>query len=170
MFGRATDYARGVLAELTDDDLRLPTPREGWDAGRVLHLVDAIDALIGLLETGTLAFPQPSRPNDPNPVALVAERLAKLTHAFSVATDATRVENAAVAGAVEFTTHGWDVDVTRHRAHRIPESLAEDVLAVVSPALAVSARGESFAAPIDVPADASASERLVAFLGRMPRH
>lgn len=171
LFGRATDYMRGVLSELTYDDLRRPTPCEGWDAGRVvLHLADVIDALIGLVETGAPALPQPPRTDDPSPVALVDEQLAKLTNAFSVAADATRVENAATAGAVEFTTHGWDIGLARHSAHRIPESLAEDVLALISPALDVSGRGENFAAPIDVPSNASASERLVAFLGRVPRH
>jgi uncharacterized protein (TIGR03086 family) len=171
LFGRASDYARGVLSELTYDDLRRPTPCEGWDAGRVvLHLADVIDALIGLLETGVLALPQPPRTDDPGPVALVDERLAKLAHGFSVAADATRVEDAAIAGAVELTTHGWDIGLARQSAHRIPESLAEDVLALVWPALDVSARGENFAAPIDVPANASASDRLVAFLGRVPRH
>jgi uncharacterized protein (TIGR03086 family) len=171
LFGRATDYARGVLSELTYDDLRQPTPCKGWDAGRVvLHLADVIDALIGLLETGALALPQPPRTTDPDPVALVDERLAKLAHAFSVAADATRVENAATAGAVELTTHAWDIGVARHAAHRIPESLAQDVLALVSPALDVSARGKNFAAPIDVPSNVSAGDRLVAFLGRVPRH
>ena len=58
----------------------------------------------------------------------------------------------------------------RQLAHRIPESLADDVLALVSPALDVSARGENFAAPIGVPSNACASDRLVAFLGRAPRH
>ena len=170
-FGRATDYARGVLSELTNDDLRRPTPCVGWDARTVLlHLAEVIDALLGLLETGTLPLPHPARTNDPDPVALVDERMAKLTHAFSVATDATRVESAATAGAVEFTTHGWDVGVARDSAHRIPESLAAEVLALVSPALDVSARGKNFAAPIDVPSNASASDRLVAFLGRMPKH
>ena len=37
------------------------------------------------------------------------------------------------------TTHGWDIGLARHPAHRIPESLAEDVLALVSPALDVRA-------------------------------
>ncbi len=172
LFGRAADYARGVFSDLTYDDLRRPTPCAGWDAGRVvLHLADVVDALIGLVETGTLALPQPPRTNDPGPVALVDERLTKLAHAFSVATDATRVESAARAGAVELTTHGWDIGVARDPAHRIPTSLASDVLALVSPALDTSARGENFAAPIDVPGNASASDRLVGFLGRsVPRN
>lgn len=167
LFDRATDYARGVLSELTNDDLRRPTPCAGWDARKVvLHLTDVTDALLALLETGTLALRQTPRTNDPDAVALVDKRLVKLTHAFSVATHATRVENAATAGAVEFTTHGWDIGVACHPAHQIPESLAEDVLTLVSPALDLNARGENFAAPIDVPGNASASDRLVAFLGR----
>ena len=171
LFSRATDYARGVLSELTYADLRRPTPCASWDAGRVvLHLADVIDGLIGLVETGTLALPQPPRTDDPDPVALVDERLAELAHGFQVATDVTRVENAALAGSVELTIHGWDIGVARHPAHRIPESLAEDVLALVSPALDLGARGENFAAPIEVPGNASASDRLVAFLGRVPRH
>jgi hypothetical protein len=44
------------------------------------------------------------------------------------------------------------------------------VLTLVSPTLDVGARGENFAALIDVPSNASASDRLVAFLGRVPRH
>ncbi len=170
LFGRASGYARDVLGELTSEDLRWPTPCEGWDAGQVvLHLADVVDALIELLETGTLALPQTPRTADPDPVALLDGRLAQLAHAFSVATDATRVEQAATAGAVELTMHGWDIGVARHPAHRIPESLAEDVLALVTPALDGSARGENFAAPIDVPGDSSATVRLVAFLGRVPR-
>jgi len=170
LFGRATDYARGVLSELTYDDLQRPTPCEGWDAGRVvLHLADVIDTLIGLLDTGTLVLPQTPRANDQGPLALVDERLTVLGHAFSVATDVTAVENAALAGAVELTTHGWDIGLASDRAHRIPESLAEDVLALVSAALDASARGENFASPVDVPSNSSASDRLVAFLGRVPR-
>lgn len=170
LFDRATDYAMGVLTELTHDELRLPTPCEGWDASRVtLHLADVIDALVGLLENGALALPRPPRTSDPDPVAVLDERLAKLAHAFLVAADATRIQDAALAGAVELTTHGWDLGIARDRAHRIPESLSEDVFAVVSPALDASARAENFAAPIDVPSDACASDRLVAFLGRVPR-
>ena len=171
VFGRATDYARGVLSELTYDDLRRPTPCEGWDAGRVvLHLADVADALIGLVETGELALPQPRRTDDSDPVALVYERLARLVHAFSVAADATRVENAALAGTIELTTHSWDIGVALHPAHGIPRSLAQDVLALVSPVLDIDARGENFAPPVDPPPNASASDRLIAFLGRTPRH
>ena len=168
LFGRATDYVRSVLSGMTYDDLRQPTPCQGWDARRVvLHLADVIDGLIGLVETGALALPQPPRTNDPGPVALVDERLTKLARAFSVAAEATWVEQAALAGAVELTTHGWDIGVARHPDHQIPESLAQDVLTLVFPALDVGAREDNFAAPIDVPRSASASDRLVAFLGRV---
>ena len=167
---RATDHAQGVLSVLTHHDLRLPTPCEGWDVGRVvLHLADVADGLIGLLETGELALPQPPRTDDAHPVAVLEERLAKLAQAFSAETDATRVDGAALAGAIELVTHGWDVGVARDPAHRIPEQLAEDVRALVSPVLRADARGENFAPPVALASGAPASDRLVAFLGRAPR-
>lgn len=167
LFHQATDYARGVMSDLTHEDLRLPTPCVDWDAGRVvLHLADVADALLGLLETGDLALPEPQRVDAPDPVAVVHERLAKLDEALSVETDTARVESAVRAGAIELTTHGWDIGFARDPAHRIPEPLAGDVLALVSPVLDDDARGENFAAPIDVPPNASMSDRLTAFLGR----
>ncbi|MDN5744132.1 MAG: maleylpyruvate isomerase family mycothiol-dependent enzyme [Nocardioidaceae bacterium] len=167
LIDRASVYVQGIISELTDEDLQRPTPCEGWNAGRVvLHLADVVDALVGLLETGTLAMPQPPRTTEPDPLALLDDRLAKLAHAVSGAPDATRLDDAATAGAVELTTHGWDIGVARDHRHRIPERLAADVLALVAPVLDVHARAENFAAPIDVPRNASASERLVAFLGR----
>ncbi|WP_084527991.1 maleylpyruvate isomerase family mycothiol-dependent enzyme [Nocardioides dokdonensis] len=169
LFGRASDYARGVLSELGDDDLRRPTPCAEWDAGTVVvHLADVIDALTGLLETGVLAMPQPPRTSAPDPVALVEQRWAELAHAFSVAAEATWVESAATAGTVELTTHAWDVGAARDPDHRIPAELADDVLTLVSAALDDDTRGESFAAPVDVPGRAGPSDRLVAFLGRVP--
>lgn len=167
---RATDYLRGVLDALTHDDLRRPTPCDSWDAGRVaVHLADVIDGLIALLETGELALPQPPRTEGADPLAVVDGRLAALAQAFTVADDAPRVQQATVAGAIEFTTHGWDIGVAVDPAHRIPDALARDVLALVTPILDINARGENFALPIDLAQDASASDRLAAFLGRTPR-
>ena len=95
----------------------------------------------------------------------------------------------ACTGAVEIAVHGWDVSTARARAGRdsagrhsadckgadgegdargtpIPAGLAARMLRL-SPLL-VAAREGLFAAPVEVPAQASPGDRLVGYLGRNP--
>lgn len=170
MFATATDYVHRVLGALTPDDLVRPTPCEDWDAGRVvLHIADAADGLVTLLEAGTLALPQPPRTDDADPVTLALDQLAHLTRTFAVTADASRVDQAALAGTIELTTHGWDIAVAIDPTHQIPDALARDVLTLVAPILDIDARGDNFSSPVAPPSDATATDRLVAFLGRVPR-
>ncbi len=169
LFGRAADHARDVMASLAPGDLLAPTPCEGWDVARVLlHLADAADGLTGLLETGELVLPEPPRTADADPVRLAQGRLGRLEAALSASRDPALTERASVAGAIELTTHGWDVGVARDPEHRVPEALAADVLALASSVLTDDARGGIFAAPVETPDGASAGDHLVAFLGRSP--
>jgi uncharacterized protein (TIGR03086 family) len=164
---RATDYAETVISDLTGDDLRLATPCGDWDAGRVvLHLADVTDGLIGLVETGHLALPEPARTDDPDPVSTLHASLNKLTATLSTTIEAERADAAARAGAIEFTMHGWDVGVARDQEHATPPALANDVWELASSLLSDDARGSNFASPVDVPTDALPSDRLAGFLGR----
>jgi uncharacterized protein (TIGR03086 family) len=72
----------------------------------------------------------------------------------------------ACTGAVEIAVHGWDVTAARGRRGRIPPALATRMLRL-SPLL-VTGREGLFAAPVQVPSEASPSDRLVAYLGRNP--
>jgi hypothetical protein len=79
LLGRATAYADTVIADLAYDDLRLATPCDGWDVGRVvLHLADVANGLVNLLETGQLALPEPARTDDPEPVCVLRACLNRL--------------------------------------------------------------------------------------------
>jgi uncharacterized protein (TIGR03086 family) len=74
----------------------------------------------------------------------------------------------ASAGAVDLAVHGWDVARACGRAQPIPEPLAEEMLEI-SPLLVTGAdRPALFAPPVPVSPLASASDRLVGYLGRDP--
>jgi uncharacterized protein (TIGR03086 family) len=72
----------------------------------------------------------------------------------------------ACTGAVEIAVHGWDVAAARGRRGPIPPALATRMLRL-SPLL-VTGREGLFAARVQVPSEASPSDRLVAYLGRNP--
>jgi uncharacterized protein (TIGR03086 family) len=74
----------------------------------------------------------------------------------------------AAAGALDIAVHGWDVAVACGADRPIPESLAETLLAVAPLVVRPDDRPGRFAAPYDVPPTATASDRLLAFLGRRP--
>jgi uncharacterized protein (TIGR03086 family) len=74
----------------------------------------------------------------------------------------------ACTGAVEVAVHGWDVARSCGRARPLPSTLARDLLVAARTLVAYDDRGRRFGAPVAVPAGASASDRLVAFLGRVP--
>jgi len=164
---RAMEYAEMVVCDLTSDDLRLPTPCDEWNAGRVvLHLADVADGLIALVETGDLALPKPARIDDPDPVFILGESLRRLAATLSATSEKERAQAAARAGSIEFTMHGWDIGVARDSDHLIPADLANDVWALASSLVGDDARGSNFASAVDVPATATPSDRLAGFLGR----
>jgi uncharacterized protein (TIGR03086 family) len=168
LFQRATDYATTVVASLSSGDLQRTTPCEDWPAGRVvLHLADISDGLVGLLDTGSLALPEPARVDDPDPVSILRESMSALSAAMSTTSEADRVLGAAQAGAIEFTMHSWDIGVARDQDHETPADLADDVLALASSLITDDTRGSNFASAATVTTDTSSpSDRLAAFLGR----
>jgi uncharacterized protein (TIGR03086 family) len=72
----------------------------------------------------------------------------------------------AAAGALEIAVHGWDVEQACGGDRPLPESLAATLLAVAPLVVRGEDRPAHFAAPYDVPPTATASDRLLAFLGR----
>jgi uncharacterized protein (TIGR03083 family) len=72
------------------------------------------------------------------------------------------------AGAVDIAVHGWDVARACGRGQPIPGPLAEDMLEISALLVSCADRPARFAAQVAVPPQATASDRLVAFLGRDP--
>ena len=175
---RATGYALEGLSEVVAAHLDRPSPCPGWDVRTlVLHLADSADGLTALAVTGELLVPSAPRPDETSSVTVAEDRLL---HLLGVLTSAVRGEGpaggrgaghaltAARGAAIEVAVHGWDLAAACGPGRPMPPGLAGALLASASSLVDDGARPHVFAAPVDVPPDARAEDRLVAFLGRQP--
>lgn len=165
---------------ITPEQLHAPTPCPDWDVHAVLAHV--IGATVGLTAT---ARRQPASAPEGDPVgadpsatfaAVTADSLAawgvpgaldgmvSLPVGFEVP--------ATVAANISFfdtLVHGWDIAKATGQDAELDPQLAEAALGVCGLIVTDDLRPlVGFAPPVEVGADASPTDRLVAFLGRQP--
>ena len=189
LLASAISYALGACVQVARREMTLPTPCTDWDLEALLaHLATSMADLESALRTGHLdpepddpATPDPDDPTIPaldgdDPVELLRDRAANLLFAcyahhgpdqFVLVGDMPLpAEIVTCTGAVEIAVHGWDVRAARGRGAPIPPALATRMLRL-SPFL-VTGREGLFGTPVQVPAQASPGDQLVAYLGRHP--
>jgi uncharacterized protein (TIGR03086 family) len=176
----AISYTLGVCALAGPGDMTLPTPCADWDLATLLaHLSASMADLETVIRTGTLDLERPPDSAAGDPVETLRDQAAELLCAVYgydgavrfVAVGGLPVSAGLVActGAVEIAVHGWDVSAACDRVRPvppIPAVLATRMLRLCP--LVVAGRAGLFAGPVEVPAQASPGDRLVAFLGRDP--
>ena len=187
----AIGYTLGVCALAGPHDMALPTPCADWNLAMLLaHLSASMADLETAISAGTLDLECPPDHAAGDPVEILRDRAAQLLCAAYgygvpgrfVAVSGLLVPAGLVActGAVEIAVHGWDVSVARGAADRgrvrpvnpkepvrpIPAALASRMLGLCP--LLVAGREGLFADPVEVAAQASPGDKLVAFLGRDP--
>ena len=189
LLASAISYALAACVQVAPGEMTLPTPCADWDLEALLaHLAASMADLESALRTGHLD-PGPDNPatSDPDgpaipaldgddPVELLRDRAANLLFACYVHHGPDRfvlvgglplpAEIVTCTGAVEIAVHGWDVRAARGHGGPIPPALATRMLRL-SPLL-VTGREGLFGTPVQVPAQASPGDQLVAYLGRRP--
>jgi uncharacterized protein (TIGR03086 family) len=181
LLASAISYALGACVQVAPREMTLPTPCTDWDLEALLaHLAASMADLESALRTGYLE-PEPDDlatpdPDDDDPVELLRDRAANLLFACYAHHGPDRfvlvgglplpAEIVTCTGAVEIAVHGWDVRAARGRGDPIPPALATRMLRL-SPLL-VTGRDGLFGTPVQVPAQASPGDQLVAYLGRHP--
>ena len=176
----AIRYALSACVQVAPGEMALPTPCTDWDLEALLaHLAGSMADLEAALRTGhldmepdDLVAPGP----DDDPVEVLRDRAANLLSACYTHHGPDRFVMVgglplpagivACTGAVEIAVHGWDVSAARGPGGPIPAALATQMLRL-SPLL-VTGREGLFGAPVQVPAQASPGDQLVAYLGRHP--
>jgi uncharacterized protein (TIGR03086 family) len=173
----AIRYALGVCSSLTPGEMTRPTPCEQWDLRALLaHLSGSMTDLAAALRTGRLDLadrgePPPADPRDPGEILrdLAADLLCVTYGCGPIVTVGglpVPADVVACTGAVEIAVHGWDVAVTRGGRRPIPAPLATRLLRLCP--LLIAGREGLFAAPVEIPRQASPGDKLVGLLGRAP--
>jgi uncharacterized protein (TIGR03086 family) len=173
---RAVAYTLGSLALVTPEALTHPTPCRNWDLYDLLeHLHDSMAALQEAIDVGRVDRHPTAAVGDV--VGVVRARATVLLGAWANAEDGTAVcvEDSpltaplvAGAGAIEVTVHGWDVARACGQNRPIPDDLADELLDLAVLFIRARDRPGRFGPPIGVPLEATAGDRLLAFLGRQP--
>lgn len=174
------DQISKLLAGLTVDQMSLPTPCTEWDVRTLLN------HLIGCMPMFTQASRGIAAPHDEavdalgaDPAAtfaaharenLVAWRRPGAMRTMCPLPPGTMPGEAAVLmNASEALIHGWDLATAIGGDTSLDEQASELVLRFVGslPLEAFQAAG-ALGPPVQVPADASAADRLIAISGRQP--
>lgn len=185
---RAVGYTLGQLQMVTEDVLARPTPCQQWDLRALLgHMDDSLATMLEAVDLGSVdppgaqEFPGAQESESLDDAARLVGGLraqgCRLLGALSgeagnmvwIGGLPTPVRIVTSAGAIDVAVHGWDVGRTCGTGLAVPEQLADDMLTVAPVLVGDVDRPERFGPVVTVPRDASASDRLVAFLGRDPR-
>jgi uncharacterized protein (TIGR03086 family) len=179
---RAIGYALGSVTAVAPRLLSRPTPCSDWDLQTLLHHVnDSLAALCEGIDSGRIG---PDHASDDghglavDPAATLRDRARWLLGAWTNAGRNHQViaivdrplpaSVVAGTGAIELAVHGWDISWACGQHRPIPPILAGDLLTICPLLVTEFTRHPQFAAPVAVSPLASASDRLVAFLGRRP--
>lgn len=178
---QAFEWTTQVVRRITPDQLPQATPCAGWSVRMLLnHMIGANLAFGAGVPTGAVD-PQCDPAVDlfaDDPTPAYAASWPAVVQAWSDADPGATtafpwgpIPNAIARQLLvgESVVHGWDLA----RATGQEESVPPDLVAATSE-LAImlftdpANRGTDFAPPVPVPADTTATARLVAFLGRHP--
>lgn len=179
---RSVAYAVGVLHAVQPELLGQPTPCAGWDLLVLLrHTADSLNTLGESLRRGALGTAEPHSAVSPehvgDPCAAVRQAAVRLlgaalgTDCRSVMVDdlplSTRL--LVLTGSIEVATHGWDVAQACRIRLPIPQDLADELFEIAEVLVPPDDRLPMFGPSLPQPVGCSASDRLVAYLGRQPR-
>lgn len=175
LFSKATARAGAVMAGVSPDQLRLPTPCTDWS------VQDLIDHMVG--STGYLLAALESR--EPTPVTgttatdyeagrarvlagLAAPGALDRTCRSPLGFDWT-IEQATAGTFMDNLVHTWDLAAATGQDGTLDADLVESCIAMFLPDMPERGRAAGLVGPaVPVDADAPAQDRLLAAMGRRP--
>lgn len=184
MYGRALERTREVAAGIRPDQLEDPSPCADWNVHAVLNHLIGMNLAFAAGAKGEVE--ETSEDID----RVEGDHLAAYDRASQAALEAARKEDisdktftmpwgdtpgpmALSLVIADTAVHGWDLAQATGQTISIDDDIADAVYEATSGMMEPKGsypRGDSFADPVEVPDDASASDRMLAYLGRNPSH
>lgn len=175
---KATEQAAKAVEGVKPEHLSEPTPCSDFDVKALLnHLLAGMHMLTTAAQTGKAEVPDQGLVG-PDPAKQYAEARSKLLEAIRApgALDKTlempfgSMPGQMMAGIafMEHLTHAWDVRKATGQPTDMPESLVQECLDLVTPMDAMLRMPGVCGPKVDVPDDASLTDRLAGFMGRQP--
>lgn len=175
-------WASGVMAQVKPDQLSAPSACPDWTVRMLLnHMIGSVRAFAEGVPQGRVENPQVDPAVDQfdvDPGAAYDAAWPGLVAAWEAADPDGATEfpwgpmpNAIASQlmAFEAAVHGWDLARSTGQDSAIPDQVAQPMMEFSAMLFSDPAnRGHDFGPAIDVGDDASASDRLVAYLGRQP--
>jgi uncharacterized protein (TIGR03086 family) len=171
-------YALAEVAAVTPEFLSRPTPCREWDLRMLLrHACESLATIGAGIEAGRVGL-NPAAEDDnvaADPARAFRGRARHLLDKWANPCRVIEIEGCPLAAgvmaataALEIAVHGWDITRACGRGQPIPPVLATDLLVIAAVLVPQTGRHPLFAAPVTVAVTASPSDRLAAFLGRIP--
>jgi uncharacterized protein (TIGR03086 family) len=175
---RATSFAAEKVTRVRGADMSKRTPCAEFDVKELLnHLIGNLGMLATVAKGETAERPQGDQFGS-DPGAAYRERRRELMSALAVPGVFDRdwvlpfgtLPGRTMAGIafMEHLTHGWDVAKATGQDDTIPADLVEECMGVVKGAGDMLRMPGVCGPPVEVPDDASAQDKFIAFMGRTP--
>src|SRR3712207_779148 len=175
----AFDYATGVVKGVRPELLEVPTPCPEWDLRTLLrHMTGVVvdmgrgaagEELLAHRDGYELADDVGAQFSTEASRTLAAWRARGLDGEVDVGAGPMPAMAAISVNLVDTSTHAWDVAVSTGQDASLPDGLAATVLEVAEGFVGLELRqAVGIGPPVPVGADASGTDRLVAFMGRQP--
>jgi len=169
-FDRGTQWTASKIPAAADK-LGETTPCDAWDVRTLLdHLIDTQKFFAAKARGEDVPFPTATPPSviGDDPVAAYEGTRQEVLRAHREPGALEKTGPMLGIALTDQLVHGWDLATATGQDATMPEDLAEAAFATIDGRLTDEQRGKSFKAAVDVPDDASAQDRLLAYTGRQP--
>jgi uncharacterized protein (TIGR03086 family) len=170
LYGRASDWTVGKVSGATGD-LDAPTPCDEWDVRSLMnHMLDTQHYFVGAARGEDVSPPSPNPPEllGADPVADFESARSETLRTFG---EEGVIEKTGPALAIAFgdqLLHGWDLARATGQDATMPAGLAEAAYELIHGRFTEEQRRGVFKPEIEVDANASAQDKLLAYTGRDP--